>query len=230
MWLAMLPLHSRSMSGVVAHVLRKAEVCYCGWCLQRCELWIRLQWFMDPSQANYRPQLQSCLPGGSRRNCLILQALFQIHFQLGLGDFEETGVRIYWGEGISVGKHVRTREGRCWQGTWLGRRAVCNYFRVLHLLLYQSENPAPLPAQEKGSLAVQPPPSLAKKSKELTGRSVPKLWECGLMTSIKALTSASNQVLEQEGCSGTAAGWSCFLGLTSSLVCHPPAGKCLLEL
>lgn len=66
MWLAMLPLHSRSMSGVVAHVLRKAEVCYCGWCLQRCELWIRLQWFMDPSQANYRPQLQSCLPGGSR--------------------------------------------------------------------------------------------------------------------------------------------------------------------
>lgn len=29
----------------------------------------------------------------------------------------------------------------------------------------------PLPAQEKESLAVQPPPSLAKKSKELTGSS-----------------------------------------------------------
>lgn len=42
--------------------------------------------------------------------------------------------------------------------------------------------------------------------------------ECGLMTSIKALTSASSQVLEQEECSGTAAGWSCFLGLTSSLM------------
>lgn len=79
---------------MVAHVLGKAEVCYSGWCLQRCELWIRLQWFMDPSQANYCPQLQCYLPGGSRGNCLILQGLFQIHFELGLGDFEETGVGI----------------------------------------------------------------------------------------------------------------------------------------
>lgn len=60
--------------------------------------------------------------------------------------------------------------------------------------------------QEKKSLSVQPPPSLAKNRKELTGRSVPELWECGLMTSMKALTSAFNQVLEQEGYSGTAAG------------------------
>lgn len=33
----------------------------------------------------------------------------------------------------------------------------------------------PIPVKENESLAVQPPPSLAKKSKELTGRSVPEL-------------------------------------------------------
>lgn len=59
--------------------------------------------------------------------------------------------------------------------------------------------------QENESLAVQPPPSLAKKSKELTGRSVCLSCECGLMTNIKAVTSASSQVLEQEECSDTAA-------------------------
>lgn len=52
---------------------------------------------------------------------------------------------------------------------------VCNHFKVLYLLLYCSESPSPTPVQENESLAVQPPPSLAKKSKELTGRSVPEL-------------------------------------------------------
>lgn len=56
--------------------------------LQRCPLWITLQWSMDPSQANYCPSL----PRGSRENCLIFQALFQTQLVQGLGDLEVINV------------------------------------------------------------------------------------------------------------------------------------------
>lgn len=66
--LAMVSPHSSSVSGVgegQGALLRLAPVTHNRVC--KCELWTRLQWFMVPSQVNYCPQLQSCLPGGAHR-------------------------------------------------------------------------------------------------------------------------------------------------------------------
>lgn len=85
----MLPLHNRSVSGVATHVPWQAKMHHCSWCpsyitgLQRHELWIRLQWFMDPPQAEYCPQLQSPLPEGSRG--ILFNALDTVANPVGAG-------------------------------------------------------------------------------------------------------------------------------------------------